>query len=337
MTGASPPIPALSQMLATAWLAQALSVAARLGIADRLAGGPLAPDDLAAQLDTDSNATYRLLRALASAGIFEESPDGRFALTALAQPLRSDAPDSIRDYAIMVGERWVWASIGGLMHSVRTGAPSFDHLFGAPVFDYYTAHPEAGRIAGDGLKSIGRLQDNAVAAALDLRGAGHLVDVGGGQGGLLASLLTAHPDAEGVLFDLPHVVAKAAPVLAAAGVAERCKLESGDFFRAVPKGGQLYILRKVLHDWDDARARQLLAACREGMASGTWLVVAETTVPVGNASAYVKLLDLLMLTYAGGRERTEAEYRALLQATGFSVERILPTIASISLIEARRL
>lgn len=337
MTAAPASVQALAQMLAAAWLAQALSVAARLGIADRLAGGPLAPANLAAQLDTDPGATYRLLRVLAGAGVFEEGPDGRFVLTALAGPLRADAPNSVRDYAIMAGERWVWTSIGGLMHSVKTGAPAFDQLFGAPVFDYYAMHPEAARIGSDGLKSIGRLQDEAVAAALDLRGARRLVDVGSGQGGLLAALLAAHPDAEGVLFDLPHVVAKAAPVLANAGVAERCKLESGDFFRAVPKGGQLYILRKVLHDWDDARAGKLLAACHDGMTSGTWLVVAETTVPVGNTAAYVKLLDLLMLTYAGGRERTEAEYCALLEAAGFSIERISPTSSSLSLIEARRL
>jgi len=329
------PAPILSQMLAGAWLAQALSVAARLGIVDRLATGPLSAAELAERLDTDADATYRLLRALASAGIFRESVDGRFALTPLAGPLRADAPDSLRDYAIMAGERWVWASIGELMHSVKTGVPAFQHLFGAPVFDYYVAHPEAARIGSDGLKSVGRGQDEAVAAALELRGVRRLVDVGGGQGGLLAVLLAAHPEAEGVLFDLPHVVALAPPVLAAAGVASRCRTTGGDFFKVLPSDRELYLLRKVLHDWDDRRADQLLAVCRAAMPPGARLVVAETIVPEGNAPAYAKLLDLLMLAYAGGRERSEREYRTLLAAAGFAVERIVPTRSSLSLIEAR--
>jgi precorrin-6B methylase 2 len=329
--------PLLAQMLAGAWLAQALSVAARLGIADRLAAGPLSAAELAERLETDAIATYRLLRALAGAGVFRESEDGRFALTPLASPLRADAPDSVRDYAIMAGERWVWASIGGLMHSVKTGAPAFHHLFGVPLFDYYVAHPEAGRIGSDGLKSVGRGQDEAVAATLELRGGRRLVDVGGGQGGLLAALLAAHPEAEGMLFDLPHVVALAPPVLAAAGVASRCRITGGDFFEALPRDGEIYLLRKVLHDWDDRRADQLLAVCRDAMPAGARLVVAEAIVPEGNAPAYAKLLDLLMLAYAGGRERTEREYRALLAAAGFTVDRIVPTRSSLSLIEARRL
>jgi O-methyltransferase/methyltransferase family protein len=327
----------LSQMLAAAWLAQALSVAARLGIADRLVAGPLAAAELAERLDTDAVATYRLLRALAGAGVFTEGADGRFSLTPLAEPLRADAPDSLRDYAIMAGERWVWASIGEMMHSVRTGAPAFHHLFGAPVFDYYVAHPEAGRIGSDGLKSVGRGQDEAVVAALELRGVRRLVDVGGGQGALLAALLAAHPEAEGVLFDLPHVVALAPSVLAAAGVSSRCRSISGDFFKVMPPDGELYLLRKVLHDWDDGRADQLLAVCRAAMPPGARLVVAETIVPEGNAPAYAKLLDLLMLAYAGGRERTEREYRTLLAAAGFAVERTVATRSSLSLIEARRL
>ena len=329
--------PLLAQMLAGAWLAQALSVAARLGIADRLAAGPLSAAELAERLETDAIATYRLLRALAGAGVFRESEDGRFALTPLASPLRADAPDSVRDYAIMAGERWVWASIGGLMHSVKTGAPAFHHLFGVPLFDYYVAHPEAGRIGSDGLKSVGRGQDEAVAATLELRGGRRLVDVGGGQGGLLAALLAAHPEAEGMLFDLPHVVALAPPVLAAAGVASRCRITGGDFFEALPRDGEIYLLRKVLHDWDHRRAGQLLAVCRDAMPAGARLVVAEAIVPEGNAPAYAKLLDLLMLAYAGGRERTEREYRALLAAAGFTVDRIVPTRSSLSLIEARRL
>jgi hypothetical protein len=326
---------ALTQLLAGAWLAQAIAVVAKLGVADLLSAGPRTPAELAAATGSEPTAMYRVLRALAGAGIFAEGDDGCFCLTPLAGPLRSDAADSIRAYAIMAGERWVWQSVGGLEHSLRTGAPAFEQIFGAPVFDYYAAHPDAARVGAEGLKSVGRGQDAAVATSYDFAGAGLVVDVGGGQGGLLTAILEANPGVNGIVLDLPHVAAMARQQLQARGLASRCRAEAGDFFREVPGGGDLYLLRKVIHDWDDERARVLLRCCRAAMTEAARLIVVETVVPAGNEPAYAKLLDLLMLVYAGGRERTEAEYRELLRSTGFSPMRLVSTASAVSLLEAK--
>jgi hypothetical protein len=331
---ARPPAQELADMLAGAWLAQALAVVAKLGVADLLSAGPQVPAEIAAATATQPAAMYRVLRALAGAGVFVEDDSGRFGLTPLADPLRSDAADSIRSYAVMTGERWVWQSFGCLEHSLRTGAPAFDHVFGAPLFDYYAAHPDAARVSADGLKSVGRGQDDAVIAAYHFSGAGTVVDVGGGQGGLLTAILARYPEARGVLFDLPHVAAMARQTFEAAGLSARCRAEGGDFFSEVPEGGDIYLLRKVIHDWDDDRARAILRTCRSAMSEGSRLLLLEMVVPAGNTAAYAKLLDLLMLVYAGGRERTEAEYRDLLTSAGFSVSRILPTASAVSIIEA---
>jgi hypothetical protein len=324
----------LADMLAGAWLAQALAVVAKLGVADLLSAGPQAPAEIAAATATQPAAMYRVMRALAGAGVFVEDDSGRFGLTSLAGPLRSDAADSMRSYAVMTGERWVWQSFGALEHSLRTGAPAFDHVFGAPLFDYYAAHPDAARVSADGLKSVGRGQDDAVIAAYHFSGAGTVVDVGGGQGGLLAAILARYPKTRGVLFDLPHVAAMAGQIFEAAGLSARCRAEGGDFFSEVPESGDIYLLRKVIHDWDDERARAILRTCRSAMSEGSRLLLLEMVVPGGNTAAYAKLLDLLMLVYAGGRERTEAEYRDLLTSAGFSVSRILPTASAVSIIEA---
>ena len=328
------PAQALTQLLAGAWLAQAIAVVAELGVADLLSDGPRTPTELAAATSSEPTAIYRVLRALAGAGIFAEDSDGRFGLTPLAGPLRSDAIDSVRAYAVMAGEHWVWRSVGGLAHSLRTGAPAFEQIFGASLFDYYAAHPDAARVAAEGLKSVGRGQDAAVASAYDFSEAGTVVDVGGGQGGLLTTILEANPRVNGIVFDLPHVAAMARQQLTTGGFAGRCRAEAGDFFREVPGGGDLYLLRKVIHDWDDERARVLLRCCRAAMTEAARLIVVETVVPPGNGPAYSKLLDLLMLVYAGGRERTEREYRDLLESAGFSLGRVIATSSTVTIIEA---
>ena len=334
MNATHQPAQVLASILAGAWLAQALAVAAKLCVADLLNAGPKTPAEIATATGTEAAAMYRVLRALAGAGIFAEDESGRFGLTSLAGPLRSDAADSIRAYAVMAGERWVWQSVGALEHSLRTGAPAFDYVFGAPIFDYYAAHPDAAQVSADGLKSVGRGQDAAVAAAYDFSRAGTVVDVGGGQGGLLAAILAASPLARGVLFDLPHVASMARQNLETAGLSARCRTEAGDFFKEVPAGGDIYLLRKVIHDWDDERARHILRTCRSAMTEGSRLLLLEMVVPAGNTPSYAKLLDLLMLVYAGGRERTESEYRNLLVSAGFSMKRIVPSASAISIIEA---
>ena len=331
-----PPAKAVVGLLAGARLAQAISVAARLGLADLLDAGSRTPAELAASTATNADALRRMLRTLAGAGIFaEEEASGRFRLTPLAGPLRSTAPDSIRAYAVMAGERWIWQALGAMEHTVRTGEPAFDHVFGMPLFDYYAKHPDAGRVSVEGLRSVGRGEDAAVAAAYDFSAATTIIDLGGGQGGLLAAVLRAAPGARGTLFDLPHVMDAARRQFEEAGVATRVRLETGDFFRSVPPGGDVYLLRKVLHDWDDDKARAILKVCRRAMTSDSRLLIVETLVAEGNTPCHAKELDLLMMVYTGGRERTEHEYRELLDATGFALECTRATASTLSIIEAK--
>ena len=330
-----PPAQVLVGLLAGPRVAQAISVAARLGLADLLDAGSRTPAELAASTATNPDALRRMLRTLAGAGIFEEEASGRFRLTPLAGPLRSTAPDSISAYAVMAGERWIWQALGAMEHTVRTGEPAFDHVFGMPLFDYYVKHPAAGRVSVEGLRSVGRGEDAAVASAYDFSRATTVVDLGGGQGGLLATILRAATEARGTLFDLPHVMDVARRQFEQAGVATRVRLETGDFFKSVPAGGEVYLLRKVLHDWDDDKARAILRACRSAMTASARLLIVETLVAPGNTPCHAKDLDLLMLVYTGGRERTEQEYRELLDATGFALERTLATASTMSIIEAK--
>jgi len=325
---------ALLQMIAGAWIAQAIFVAAKFGVADLVRDEPKSVDSLANATAAHPRALYRVLRALASVGIFREDDDGRFSITALAEPLRSDWPGSLRPYAIMMGSEWVWRSFGEIMHSVRTEKPAFDQIYGAPVFDYYAKTPEAARIGAEGLTSRSAPENAAVVAAYDFSWAKKIVDIGGGQGSLLAAILASNANSRGVLFEMPHVVERARPTFEKAGLAERCDLVGGDFFAAVPPGGDVYILKKVIHDWDDKQARSILQTCRAAASSQGRLLLIELVVPPGNDPSFAKLLDLQMLVYPGGRERTEAEHRELLASANFKLERVLPTSSTVSIVEA---
>jgi len=331
--GPERPASQLIGMLTGAWVAQALCVAAELGIADELRNGPKSSEALAETTHADASALYRLLRTLASVGVFTEGKDRAFGLTPLAELLRSDAPNSLRAFAIMVGAEWHWRTWGEALYSVRTGRPAFDSIFGAPVFEYYAEHPDAARVASEGLASRSRLENTEI-AAYEFGAAASIVDVGGGQGALLLSILGANPGARGLLFERSQVIAMARPLVESAGGAARCDLVPGDFFTSVPAGHDVYLLNKVIHDWDDGRAGMILRNCRVAMRAGARLLVLETIVPSGNEPSFAKLLDLLMLVYAGGRERTEAEYRELLGSAGFQLRRVLPTASGLSVLEA---
>jgi hypothetical protein len=324
---------ALAEKLSGAWIAQAISTVATLGIADHLLDGPLPASILAQRVGADSSALYRVLRALASQGIFAEEAEGHFALTALAEPLRGDVPGSQRAYAMMLGTQWHWRSWGELLHTVRTGKPAFDHVFGQPVFAYYADHPEAQRMAVAALTSRSAAESVAIVRSYGFADSA-VVDLAGGEGSLLAAILQANPHARGTLFERPLVLASARPLLEKAAVADRCELMAGDFFATVPRGGDVYILKKVIHDWDDDRATAILRNCRAAMGETARLLLIETIVPPGNEPSSAKLLDLLMLIYAGGRERTETEYRALLAGADFDMRRIISTPAGINIIEA---
>jgi predicted O-methyltransferase YrrM len=331
---ASPPQPAntLLQMMTSYWVAQAIYVAARLGLADHLAGGPMTCEDLAAATQSHAPSLRRLLRALVSVGVFAEPTPGRYALTPLAALLQSATPGSMRSLAIVYGDE-CYRAWGDFLHSIRSGEPAFAHHFGMAPFAYFAAHPAADRTFNEAMIGYTQRVADAVVAAYDFAPFGTVVDVGGGYGTILAAVLRGAPAARGVLFDQPHVVADARALLTAAGVAERCTCVGGDFFAAVPSG-DAYILSQILHDWDDERCTAILAQCRRAMPEHGKLLVVELVLPPGAEPSFGKWLDLHMLAVTGGRERTADEFDRLFRAAAFALERVLPTPAGPSIVEA---
>ncbi len=335
------PAPAAEVLrLATAYQAsRATYVATKLGVPDLLADGPKSAADLAAATGADGSSLRRLLRALAALGVLAEGGDGRFALGRLGGCLRGDVPGSVRALVLMYGDEDFWLTWGDLEHCVRTGETAARHLFGAEdAFARYAADPRLGAVFNAGMTVLSATVGAAVAAACDLSGVGRVVDVGGGQGRLMAALLRANPELKGTLFDLPSVVEGAPQLLAEADVADRCEVVGGDMFEGVPAGGDLYVLSRVIHDWDDARATAILGNCRRAMGARAHLMLVERVPPerVEPTSAVQSqmLSDLNMMVRTGGRERTGGEFGALLAAAGLRLERILPTQAPVSLVEA---
>jgi hypothetical protein len=325
---------ALVQLATGYWLSQAIYVAAKVGIADLLAQGPRSAAQLAESVGAHPDSLHRILRALAGAGVFREDGDGRFALTPLAEHLRSDVPTTVRNYVIMLGSGWLWRAWGELLYSSQTGEPAFERVFGTQFFKYMAEHPDAARIFDVAMTSRSRQEDAAVAAAYNWP-VGTVVDIGGGRGSQLAAILKRAPACRGILFDQPHVIPSAARLLDEAALAARCEVVAGDFFEGVPEQGDLYLLKKVIHDWDDERARKILVGCRTAMSPQARLLVIEHVLAPGNEPSWSKLLDLQMLVLtAGGRERSETEYATLLGSAGLALQRVIPTGAGVSLIEA---
>jgi O-methyltransferase domain len=314
------------------WTAQALWAAASLGVADHLASGAKTRDELAAATGTLSGPLYRVIRALASLGVFAEQADGRIANTAASELLRRDAPGSVRDYVIMLGQPWHVAAFGEILHSLRTGQPSVDHVVGRPLWEFFARDAEAGRIFNAAMTGIVAESAAATRDSYDFAGIETLVDVGGGHGLLLGTVLAANPTLRGVLFDQPHVVDGAPATFRRLGVAARATIVGGDFFREVPRG-DAYVLSHIIHDWDDERSIAILRTIHRAAAPGARLLLVETVIPSGNAPSFAKILDLEMLVLPGGVERTEAEYRALLQAAGFRLARVITTRSFTNLIE----
>jgi len=324
----------LLQMMTGYWISQGVYIAAKLGIADHLATGPVHYQDLARKTNTHALSLYRTLRALASVGVFAEINAGQFALTPMAGLLQSKVPNSMRALAVMYGDEQ-YRAWGDLLQSVRTGEPAFNRQFGVDVFEYFSQNPEAGAIFNEAMTNWTTQASAAVAATYDFSKVGAIVDVGGNQGTLIATILRKYPAAQGTLFDRPHVVKTAKDHLAKAGVDDRCTIVGGDFFTSVPSGGDTYMLSYVLHDWDDERCVAILARCRQAMATTGALLVIEMVLPEGNEPSFSKWLDLHMLVMSSGRERTAEQYRMLLQAGGFDVTRVIPTPAGSSIVEAR--
>ena len=327
--------PDLRRLVAGYQVTQALHVAAVLGIADLLRDGPRPVAELAAETESHEDALYRLLRALAALGVLHEDEERRFALTPAGGALRSDAPDSIAGWAAFVGRPSYWQAWGALLHSVRTGENAFRHVHGTDVWRYRAERPEESVAFDRAMASLTRRAEAPLLEAYDFGRFRTAVDVGGGNGTLLAALLLRHPSLQGVLFDQPHVAEGARATLATAGVADRCRVVGGSFFDAVPEGGDAYVLKMIVHDWEDDEAVRILRACRAALAGDGVVVVVERELERPNEGLDVKLGDLNMLVAPGGRERTASEYGDLFDAAGLELAGDTPTASGLHVLEAR--
>jgi hypothetical protein len=331
-TGAPAPAAQVLQIASGYWLSRAVYVAAQLGIADLVKDGARSATDLAAATQTDPGALYRLLRALASVGVFAESGERRFVQTPLSETLLRDGNGSIRGMVLFLGDHLHWSIYEQLLYSVRTGKRAFDHVLGQAPFEYLSQHPEDARVFDEGMTSLSSTSSAAVAEAYDFSSFRTIMDLGGGNGALLAAILGKYPHLRGILFDSDHVIERARQ----AGVLKpgQCEMVHGDFFRSIPSGAEAYLFKHVIHDWDDEHALKVLQNCRRAIPDLGKLLIAEMIVPPGNDPAFVKLLDLEMLMLPGGLERTEEEFRRLLAAASFRLTRVVPTKAEISVLEA---
>lgn len=333
----APPHVALLELSLSFWYTQAIYVAAKLGVADHLKDGPKSIDELAEATGTDAGALYRLMRALASIGVFAEENDGRFALTRMGEALRSDAPNSMRAVAIMTGEDWWWNAWGRIDYGVRTGRSSFEHVHGMRFFEYMRKNPEAGAVFDKAMRAYTAQTATEVVKAYRFPETGVVVDVGGGHGALMVAILRRHPNLRGIIFDLPGTAEEAKSLLESHGLSNRCQVVGGDFFEAIPGGGDVYVLQHVLHDWDDKNAARILENCRRAMAGNGKLVLVEMVIPLGNGPFLGKFLDLgVLMMESGARERTETEYRKLLSGARFELSRVIGLASPDSVIEAVR-
>lgn len=325
--------PTLPQLVNGYRAAQAIHVAAVLGIADQLAEGTRTTDELASAVGADPDSLYRLLRALASVGVVEELDQRRFALAELGLGLRSDTPGSLAGWAVYIGRPSFWDSWGALLHSVRTGENAFRHLHGESVWEYRAARPEEQAVFDGAMAALTGAANRSFLDAYDFGRFATVVDVGGGNGTLLAGVLERHDGVMGVLFDQPQVAAAASQVLAP--YADRCRIVGGSFFESVPPGGDAYVLKAIIHDWEDPEAIAILRACREAMAPEGAVVLVERDLGPPNAAPEAKFSDLNMLVNPGGRERTYDEYGRLFEQAGLRLVGSTPTASSWAVFEAR--
>jgi hypothetical protein len=315
-------------------VSQAIHVAATLGIADLLADGSRTSDELAEATGSQPRALYRLLRALAAAGVLHEDENRSFTLSELAAQLRSDVPDSLHGWASFVGRPYYWNAWAHLAESIRNGENTFRQVYGESVWEYRAKRPEESEIFDRAMSALTAASNAAILEAYDFGRFGTVVDVGGGNGALLAGILDRHPTVRGVVFDQPHVVANARAFLAERGLEDRCEVAAGSFFDSVPSGADAYVLKAIIHDWEDTEAEAILHTCRRAMGPAATLLVIEQELGAPNERPPAKFSDLNMLVGPGGQERTRDEYAALFAATGFELTRTIPTAGTLYVFEA---
>lgn len=330
-----PPPMALLQMATGYWESQAIYVAAKLGIADLLSDGPRSSFDLAQGTRTHPGSLRRLMRTLVSLGVFTEEKDNRFALTPIGNSLQSDVPGSLRSMVLTLGEEH-YQAWGNLLQSVKTGEPAFNHVYKMGLFKYLAQNPAAGEVFNGAMDNITEMLSFGVVLAYDFSNISVIVDVGGGRGALINTILKMNPTLDGILFDTAPVIEEAMKARNGHGLGENCKAIAGDFFKSVPRGADAYILKNVLHDWDDEHCVKILENCCDAMTRNGRVLLVETVLRPDGAASFDRLQDLNMLVISGGRERSETEYRALFDVAGLKLARIVPTMSPMSVIEGVR-
>jgi len=337
MNSVPPPPALLMQLVAGKFVTQALAAAAELSVAEQLIDGPSTAQEIAGTMKVDAPSLYRLMRALAEVGVLTEDDDNRFGLTDTGQLLRSDVPGSFRAMAILLGRQWHHTAWASLARNVRTGESAFLKVYGVPHFEWLQANPEEGAIFNEAMTSITTVAAAAVTQAYDFSGLAKIADIGGGHGLFLSKILKANPRTNGILFDLPQVAQEAKKLLSDAGLSARCEVMGGDFFTVVPGGCDAYLLKHVLHDWDDAHSETILRHCRDAVAPGGRVLVVEMVVPPPGVPSFARLIDLEMMAISSnGRERTEREFANLFARAGLALTRVVPTQSPYSVLEALR-
>lgn len=334
----SPEAAAAQQLmqLSTGYIASTcLYLAVKLRIPDRLASSPRTSADLAKELSVNEDALFRVLRTLTSLGVFEQQAPRTFANNLASSMVRSGTAGSMYEMALWMSDPLHFVVYADAMYSLQTGKPAVEKTFGMPVFEYLAKHRDESEIFNNAMTMFSGMVIPAVLEVYDFSGIGTLVDVAGGHGRVLTSILEKYPAMNGVLFDLEHVLAGARPLIDARGLAGRCRTIAGDFFKRVPEGADAYIMKHIIHDWDDERATVILKNIRAAMNQGGRLILIESVVAAGSQPDFAKLIDLEMLLLPGGRERTEQEFRDLLSGAGFTLTRIVPTKSPLSVIEAK--
>jgi len=329
---ALPPEAQIVEMVMAQFVSRLIHLTATLKLPDYLSDGPKTADELARLTATHAPALYRIMRTLASLGLFTEDAAHRFALQPLGAALKSGTPSHAT--ALIMGGEIVARSLDHLLYSVQTGKTGFQNSFGVPLFDWLGEHPMEASLFNQTMVGIHGMEPPAVAAAYDFSAFKTIADVGGSTGNMLAAILSRHMAPRGVLFDLPHVVRDAPAFIAQRGLTGRIQIEPGSFFERVPAGADAYILSHVIHDWNEDQCLTILGHCRRAIGSAGRLLLVEMVLPPGDTPHPGKMLDMAMLTIPGGEERTETEYAALLDKAGFRLTRVVPTASLVSIVEA---
>ncbi|HEV2292765.1 MAG TPA: methyltransferase [Tepidisphaeraceae bacterium] len=325
------PTQQVMQILGGLWVARMVSVAAELGIADIIGEGQKTTEELAAATKTHAPSLYRLMRGLAGAGVFREDGHGVWTSTPLGKVLRSNVPGSMRSTAITTMGQEHFAAWGALANCIKTGETGVKHVFGKEIWDYFRENPEHAKNFDQCMVDFSAGVNAALLQAYDFGGIDHLVDVGGGQGGVITAVLQKYPKLRGTLFDQKYVVEGAERTLNLAGVSDRCARVGGDFFESLPAGADAYLMKFILHDWDDEKSLAILKNIRRAIVPTGKLIVVDIVIPEGNGADWGKLMDVHM---TGGMERTEAQFKELLDKSGFRLTRVVPTESPLSIIEA---